>query len=146
MEFGKELFKDKGIVIRRQMLEDNCAAVEKITYPHNFSDEEMEARKTSLANFDIEISELEAEKKAMQDRIKEKMKPITKNRGKLIEDIKRKYEDVTDDCFKFLDREKGMAYYYNGNGDLVKERPMCKQELQKTIYEETAVDATGTDY
>ncbi len=143
MELGKELFKDKGAVIRRQMLEDNCAAVEKITYQYQFSDEEMEARKTSLANLDIEISELEAEKKAMQDRIKEKMKPITKNRSRLIDDIKRKYEDVTDECFKFLDRDKGMAYYYNGNGDCVQIRPVGKQELQKTIYEETA--ATGTD-
>lgn len=144
MELGKELFKDKGPVIRRQMLEDNCVAVEKITYPYQYSDEEMEEKKTSLANFDIEISELEAEKKAMQDRIKEKMKPIAKNRGKLIEEIKRKYEDVTDDCFKFLDRDKGMAYYYNGNGDCVMERPVGKQELQKTIHEEIA--ATGTDY
>lgn len=143
MELGKELFKDKGAVIRRQMLEDNCAAVEKITYPYQYSDEEMEEKKTSLANFDIEISELEAEKKAVQDRIKEKMKPIVKSRGKLIEEIKRQYEDVTDDCFKFIDRNKGMAYYYNGNGDCVMERPVGKQELQKTIYEETA--ATGTD-
>lgn len=144
MELGKELFKDKGVVIRRQMLEDNCAAVEKITYPHHFTEEEMEARKTSLANLDIQMSDLEAEKKAVQDRIKEQMKPIVKHRGKIIEDIKREYEDVTDECFKFLDRDKGMAYYYNGNGDCVQKRPMCKQELQKTIYEETA--ATGTDY
>lgn len=143
MELGKELFKDKPLLVRRQMLEDNCVAIEKITYPYQFSDEEMEARKTSLANFDIEISELEAEKKAIQDRIKEKMKPITKNRGKLIEDIKRKYENVTDECYKLLDRGKGMAYYYNGNGDCVMERPIGRQELQKTIYEESA--STGTN-
>lgn len=83
-------------------------------------------------------------KKAVQDRIKEKMKPITKHRSKLIDDIKRKYEDVTDECYKFLDRETRTAYYYNGNGDLVRERPMEAQEMQKTIQEDLA--ATGTDY
>lgn len=140
----KELFKNKEPLARLQMLRDNCAAIEKITYPHQFSEEEMEARKTSLANLDIEISELDAEKKAVQDRIKEKMKPITKHRSKLIDDIKRKYEDVTDECYKFLDRETRTAYYYNGNGDLVRERPMEAQEMQKTIQEDLA--ATGTDY
>mgnify|MGYP000539934797 CR=1 FL=1 len=133
----KELFKNKEPLARLQMLQDNCAAIEKITYPHQFSEEEMEARKTSLANLDIEMSELEAEKKAVQDRIKEQ-------RGKLIEDIKRKYEDVTDECYKFLDRETRTACYYNGNGDLVRERPMEAQEMQKTIQEDLA--ATGTDY
>ena len=35
----KELFKNKEPLARLQMLQDNCAAIEKITYPHQFSEE-----------------------------------------------------------------------------------------------------------
>lgn len=51
----KELFKDKNPLLRRQMLEDNCAAVERITYTSPFSEEEMGERKTELANIDLDI-------------------------------------------------------------------------------------------
>lgn len=51
----KELFKDKNPLLRRQMLEDNCAAVERITYTSPFSEEEMGERKTELANIDLDM-------------------------------------------------------------------------------------------
>lgn len=139
----RSLFKNKEPLARLQILQDNCVAIEKITYPHQFSEEEMEAKKTNLANLDIEMSELDAEKKVVQDRIKEKMKPIAKRRVELIKDIKRKYEDVTDECYKFLDRETRTACYYNGNGDLVRERPLEAKEMQKTVQED--LFTTGTD-
>ena len=60
----KELFKDKNPLLRRQMLEDNCAAVERITYTSPFSEEEMGERKTELANIDLDMAALEEEKKA----------------------------------------------------------------------------------
>ena len=59
----KELFKDKNPLLRRQMLEDNCAAVERITYTSPFSEEEMGERKTELANIDLDMAALEEEKK-----------------------------------------------------------------------------------
>ena len=46
------------------MLEDNCAAVERITYTSPFSEEEMGERKTELANIDLDMAALEEEKKA----------------------------------------------------------------------------------
>lgn len=49
----KELFKDKNPLLRRQMLEDNCAAVERITYTSPFSEEEMGERKTELAKLTL---------------------------------------------------------------------------------------------
>ena len=52
----KELFKDKNPLLRRQILEDNCAAVERITYTSPFSEEEMGERKTELANIDLDMA------------------------------------------------------------------------------------------
>lgn len=100
----KELFKDKNPLLRRQMLEDNCAAVERITYTSPFSEEEMGERKTELANIDLDMAALEEEKKAFMQAYKDKLKPKKERKKTLLTDIKRGYEEITDECFKFMDR------------------------------------------
>ena len=94
----KELFKDKNPLLRRQMLEDNCAAVERITYTSPFSEEEMGERKTELANIDLDMAALEEEKKAFMQAYKDKMKPKKERKKTLLTDIKRGYEEITDEC------------------------------------------------
>lgn len=139
----KELFKDKNPLLRRQMLEDNCAAVERITYTSPFSEEEMGERKTELANIDLDMAALEEEKKAFMQAYKDKLKPKKERKKTLLTDIKHGYEEITDECFKFMDRSTRTTGYYNGNGDLVKERPMEAQEMQKTVFED--IESTGTE-
>ena len=125
------------------MLEDNCAAVERITYTSPFSEEEMGERKTELANIDLDMAALEEEKKAFMQAYKDKLKPKKERKKTLLTDIKRGYEEITDECFKFMDRSTRTTGYYNGNGDLVKERPMEAQEMQKTVFED--IESTGTE-
>lgn len=139
----KELFKDKNPLLRRQMLEDNCAAVERITYTSSFSEEEMGERKTELANIDLYMAALEEEKKAFMRAYNDKLKPKKDRKKVLLEDIKRGYEEITDECFKFMERSTRTVGYYNGNAELVKERPMEAQEIQKTIFE--GIESTGTE-
>ena len=139
----KELFKDKNPLLRRQMLEDNCAAVERITYTSPFSEEELGERKTELANIDLDMAALEEEKKAFMQAYKDKLKPKKERKKTLLTDIKRGYEEITDECFKFMERSTRTTGYYNGNGDLVKERPMEAQEMQKTVFED--IESTGTE-
>ena len=86
------------------MLEDNCAAVERITYTSPFSEEEMGERKTELANIDLDMAALEEEKKAFMQAYKDKLKPKKERKKTLLTDIKRGYEEITDECFKFMDR------------------------------------------
>ena len=50
-----------------------------------------------------------------------------------ITDGSRTVEEI---CYKFVDYDERMVGYYNGDGELVKERPARKNELQKTIYRE----------
>lgn len=90
----KELFKDKNPLLRRQMLEDNCAAVERITYTSPFSEEEMGERKTELANIDLDMAALEEEKKAFMQAYKDKLKPKKERKKTLLTDIKRGYEEI----------------------------------------------------
>lgn len=107
----KELFKDKNPLLRRQMLEDNCAAVERITYTSPFSEEEMGERKTELANIDLDMAALEEEKKAFMQAYKDKLKPKKERKKTLLTDIKRGYEEITDECFKFMDRNTRTTGY-----------------------------------
>ena len=74
---------------------------------------------------------------------KDKMKPKKERKKTLLTDIKRGYEEITDECFKFMERSTRTTGYYNGNGDLVKERPMEAQEMQKTVFED--MESTGTE-
>ena len=74
---------------------------------------------------------------------KDKLKPKKERKKTLLTDIKRGYEEITDECFKFMDRSTRTTGYYNGNGDLVKERPMEAQEMQKTVFED--IESTGTE-
>ena len=86
---------------------------------------------------------LEEEKKAFMQAYKDKLKPKKERKKTLLTDIKRGYEEITDECFKFMDRSTRTTGYYNGNGDLVKERPMEAQEMQKTVFED--IESTGTE-
>ena len=85
----------------------------------------------------------EEEKKAFMQAYKDKLKPKKERKKTLLTDIKRGYEEITDECFKFMDRSTRTTGYYNGNGDLVKERPMEAQEMQKTVFED--IESTGTE-
>ena len=103
----------------------------------------MGERKTELANIDLDMAALEEEKKAFMQAYKDKLKPKKERKKTLLTDIKRGYEEITDECFKFMDRNTRTTGYYNGNGDLVKERPMEAQEMQKTVFED--IESTGTE-
>lgn len=138
----KELFKDEAPLKRRQILEDNCVEPEKITYPSQFTEEEMGERKTELANIDLDIQSMDDEKKAFMQLHKDRMKPLNERKKSLLKDLKRGYEEVTDTCYKFIDDETNTIGYYNGNGDLVKEQP-CGKHCQKSMFED--MSSTGTE-
>ena len=91
----KELFKDKNPLLRRQMLEDNCAAVERITYTSPFSEEEMGERKTELANIDLDMAALEEEKKAFFEANKSKFnKPESASAKHILVDSEELANDI----------------------------------------------------
>lgn len=138
----KFLAQDVNPASRADFLRDNCDSVEEIWYTHQFTPDELEEKKEDLANVCIELADIADEKKAAMDAFKVKQKPLEEKKSNFLVDIKRKAVDVKDECFKFLDHEKRMVGYYNGNGELVQSRPMRAQEMQKTIF---SISKTGTD-
>lgn len=128
---------------RKQYLADNADAVVRKTYMQRFTPEELQARKEELANVSISINDIEAEKKEAMKEFKDRLDPLTEQRGVLISDIRRKAKEVTEDCYCFVVEEERMTYVIAANGDCIEARPCTADELQKTVFE--SLRKTGTE-
>lgn len=128
---------------RVNALDANSDAIEEITYTRRFSPDELADMRSRLADNSIEESDIEARKKEEIDRFKDQLKPIQKAKTTLLSKLKTKTEQVTESCYKMINREERLVGYYNSDGELVSARPLNAQEMQKTIFE---VSKTGTNY
>lgn len=137
------LFPEQPEMFRRQMLADNCDETENITFTLDFSDEEMAEMRKELGELDIHIDEMDEARKAYIQQIKDELKPIKQRKKELIGDIRRGFQEVSENCFKFICREEGVIKYYRANGHLIKTRPIGAKDQQRTIIEELR-DKTGT--
>lgn len=119
---------------RAQFLRDNCDKTEDMNYMKKFTPDEVEAMKSRLSTVDIDMNDLEEEKKDMATLIKAKIDPLKTERKDLLTNIKQKAIMVKEECFKFLDHENGRVGYYNQVGDLIEERPMMPDERQRNMF------------
>lgn len=99
-ELGKDLEQGKK---RVAFLMDNCDAVEEKGYMKPFTPEELARMKESLSETDIEINDIEEEKTAAMKDFKARLEPLTTERKKTLDGLKKKAEFVTERCFKFID-------------------------------------------
>ena len=137
---GKEY---KNAAQREAFLKDNCDKVEKKGYMKQFTPEQLQGHKESLANVSIEIAEIEAEKKAQDAHFKGQLKPLVEQRLQMVSNIKAKAEYVNEICYKFVDQETKETGFYNADGDLIECRHATADELQPTIF--SLARKTGTD-
>lgn len=119
---------------RFQFLKDNADAVENFGYTKRFSSDELNQKKEALANYSIEINDIEEEKKDAAAVFKERLKFPNEQRKELLNQIKESSEFVKEDCAKFIDHEERLVGYYNSMGELVYTRPIMPQEMQKTTF------------
>ena len=129
----KELGKDIALEERASFLEDNCDAVEEVTYSRAFEPEELALTREQLTDASIKIADIEEEKKEVMDGFKERLKPLQERKADAIKALRDKSQTVTEKCYKFLDEETKMVGFYNKEGNLVSSRPAFQRELQKTI-------------
>lgn len=118
----KALFQEYPEDVRRQMLEDNCDRIEEVGYMKPFTGEQLLEMKDRLSDLSIEINDIEIEKKASAELFKAQLKPLTEERGKLLDNIRNKAEHTKEKCFKFVDQEAGYVGYYSKDGFLVESR------------------------
>ena len=114
----KALFQEYPEDVRRQMLEDNCDRIEEVGYMKPFTGEQLLEMKDRLSDLSIEINDIEIEKKASAELFKAQLKPLTEERGKLLDNIRNKAEHTKEKCFKFVDQEAGYVGYYSKDSSL----------------------------
>lgn len=141
----RELGKDIALEGRASFLEDNCDAVEEVTYSRAFEPEELALKREQLTDASIKIADIEEEKKEVMDGFKERMKPLQEQKADAIKALRDKSQTVTEKCYKFLDEETKMVGFYNKEGNLVSSRPAFQRELQKTIQMDIRKNGTS-DY
>ena len=139
----RELGKDIALEERAGFLEDNCDAVEEVTYSRAFEPEELALKREQLTDASIKIADIEEEKKEVMDGYKEKLKPLQTQREDAIKALRDKSQTVTEKCYKFLDEETKMVGFYNKEGNLVSSRPAFQKELQKTIQMDIRKNGTN---
>ncbi len=140
-----ELFKDESPATKLQMLRDNADGVEQLKYVKSFSEEEMSEHRTELSEKMIILNGLETERKKMNDEFKVQIKPVKAEISELLTEVTHQSTIVTEECFKMLSQGENKAFYYNGNGGLVKTRPMIPEERQGNIFTLSQTEkATGT--
>ncbi|MGV8135875.1 MAG: hypothetical protein AB2L20_11730 [Mangrovibacterium sp.] len=137
---GKEYPDGKA---RTQFLEANCDEIVEKSYSKRFSTEQILSMKDQLSDKDIEINDIEEDKKAITDTFKAKLKPIKQARQKLLTNIKHKSEYVKEHVYKFVYQDERAVAFFNSEGDLIESRPCNPDELQKTIFQVSR--NTGTD-
>lgn len=139
----KELGKDIALEERASFLEDNCDAVEEVTYSRAFEPEELALKREQLTDASIKIADIEEEKKEVMDGYKERLKPLQEQKSEAIKSLRDKSQTVTEKCYKFLDEETKMVGFYNKEGNLVSSRPAFQKELQKTIQMDIRKNGTS---
>ena len=91
-ELGKDLEQGKK---RVAFLMDNCDAVEEKGYMKPFTPEELARMKESLSETDIEINDIEEEKTAAMKDFKARLEPLTTERKKTLDGLKKKARNIT---------------------------------------------------
>lgn len=121
---------------RVQCLQDNCNTIEKVTYNKSYPVEEVEEMRERLVQGAIKLKALKAEKKEVMKGYNDTIKGMESGLDDLTESLVNGSRIVEEDCYKFVDYDERVIGYYNRAGELVKQRPARKNELQKTIYRE----------
>lgn len=119
---------------RKDYLESNADAVEELSYTRSLTQEELDAIKESICEATAEIANLEEQKKEAMAEYNKDIAAYKEIRKDKLEKWQHKAEYIKGTCYKVLDHESKQAGYYDDDGNLVFQRPMQKQEMQKTIF------------
>lgn len=130
----KTLFDNLSGPARIEMLEDNCYGMEKeFSYSKDFTQEELEVKKTDLVNMSIKRQKLEEEKAKIMAEYKEKLKPINQDLKETLEHLKHKRRVITEKVYLFDYQDEGYMGIYNEKGELIQSRPLLPDERQTVM-------------
>jgi len=136
------MLTDLPVNERKKVLSDSCDQIADKDYTRKFSSEELNQKRTELAQNAIRIANLENELKEVRADIKNRMKPFQDQFTMAREEIKAGGEFVTEECYKFVEGNK--AAWYTPEGYKIDERDCTPDERQRTIFQ-ISRENTGTN-
>lgn len=99
----------------------------------NFTEEELTEMKSELSEVDINLNDLEEEKKAVTAEINERIKPVKDARSILLKQLKDKYFENMETVYDIDDQEEGMMHTFDHSGKLLGSRRLTPKERQTSI-------------
>jgi hypothetical protein len=127
--------------VRLQMMVDNCYNKEQHTYQKEFAPDEIEVFKGKLSDAMISLNALNDEIKEKKAEFKKKVDPIKKSITGLLDYIKHKSRQVSEEVYLFDHQKEGLMAAYNSEGELVFTRKLLPSERQMKMR----VLKTGTE-
>lgn len=128
------MLADTPVEQREEILRNSCDQILERSYTRKFDQDEINERRTELANVIIQIADLEQELAEVRADYKGKIKPLQERVSKLRDELKVGGNWIKGDCFKFVDEDEGKVGIYSPEGYLLEQRPMTQDERQRNVF------------
>ena len=128
------MLADTPVEQREEILRNSCDQILERSYTRKFDQEEINERRSELANVIIQIADLEQELAEVRADYKGKIKPLQERVSKLRDELKVGGDWIKGDCFKFVDEVEGKVGIYSPEGYLLEQRPMTQDERQRNVF------------
>lgn len=128
------MLADTPVEQREEILRNSCDQILERSYTRKFDQEEINERRSELANVIIQIADLEQELSEVRADYKGKIKPLQERVSKLRDELKVGGDWIKGDCFKFVDEDEGKVGIYSPEGYLLEQRPMTQDERQRNVF------------
>ena len=128
------MLADTPVEQREEILRNSCDQILERSYTRKFDQDEINERRSELANVIIQIADLEQELSEVRADYKGKIKPLQERVSKLRDELKVGGDWIKGDCFKFVDEDEGKVGIYSPEGYLLEQRPMTQDERQRNVF------------
>ncbi len=128
------MLADTPVEQREEILRNSCDQILERSYTRKFDQDEINERRSELANVIIQIADLEQELAEVRADYKGKIKPLQERVSKLRDELKVGGDWIKGDCFKFVDEDEGKVGIYSPEGYLLEQRPMTQDERQRNVF------------
>ena len=128
------MLADTPVEQREEILRNSCDQILERSYTRKFDQDEINERRSELANVIIHIADLEQELAEVRADYKGKIKPMQERVSKLRDELKVGGDWIKGDCFKFVDEDEGKVGIYSPEGYLLEQRPMTQDERQRNVF------------
>lgn len=118
---------------RIKILSDSAYKISNEYYSKKLTEDELTQKRREYSEQAVKLEELDKELTESKEWHKSQVKPIKTNMNSDLFQIKTGYKEVQEDLYLIDDQEEGIMGYYNGEGELVKQRPLTKEERQLSI-------------